>query len=71
MLRTSCSGSPACAVQVLIFSDAGTEASETSTVTSHVIVETVANVLSSVAATIRAGADDGCSIDAISNAQVC
>lgn len=57
-------------VQVYAFSDAGTSVDTESTVTSDVIVATVATVLSSISASIRSAANDGCSIEAINEAQV-
>ena len=56
-------------LQFYLFSDGGVE-EQISTVTSDVYVEVVARVLSQITGVIRAGADDGCSIDVINSAQV-
>ena len=58
------------AVQLYLFSDDGTEVSNTSTVTSETIDSTMATVLSSITGTIRAAAEDGCSIDVINAVSV-
>lgn len=56
-------------IDFYLFSDGGVE-EQISTVTSDVYVEVVARVLSQITGVIRAGADDGCSIDVINSAQV-
>ena len=58
-------------LQLYLFSDSGTEVSDTETVTSSVITETIATVLSGITGIIRAGANDGCSLEIINTAQVC
>lgn len=57
-------------MQLYIFSDSGTTVEDNTVVTSHVITETVARVLSSITAELRVAANDGCSIEAINSAQV-
>ena len=57
-------------LQLYLFSDSGEEVDDQSVVTSDVIVETIATVLSAISGTIRAGADDGCSLEIINSAQV-
>lgn len=57
-------------VQLYLFSDNGLSVSDNTVVTSHVIEETVATVLSSITGSLRIAANDGCSIDLINEARV-
>ena len=58
------------AVQLYLLSDAGTEVSNSSLVTSDIIDSTMATVLSNITGTLHAAAEDGCSIDVINAVQV-
>lgn len=57
-------------LQVSIGSTTGGSNSQTVTDLSHDIQETVEQVLAGITGTIRSGAQDGCSIDVINEAQV-
>jgi len=59
-------------VQIYVFSDKGSDAvSDLSVVTSTTVEEAVAEVLVSLAASVRSGYDSGCGSDAFGSVQVC
>ena len=59
-------------LQIYIYSDSGNSVPEEqfSQITSHIIVENIQRVLAAITGVIRAGAEDGCSIEVINTASV-